>query len=328
MSGAWATQALAVTAEMRLADHLAGGMSTEELAATVGADRRGLHRLMRYLASLGVLRTVGDRFELTEVGQLLRSDQANSMRVLASLYGGPFYESFAALGRAVRTGEDSFTHIFGQHHFDFFAERPELEFNQAMAVSTAALQRVTEVVEFTGARVVVDVGGGNGELLKHILAAHPHLRGVLFDRPDTLASAKANMVRYLSRCDLVPGDFTSRVPAGGDMYVLSRVLHDWDDQRCAEILKRCAESMSATAELLVIERLLSESNSASLAAAWDIHMLCNVGGEERTVDHYRSLLADAGLQLRHQHQLPLEFELLRATKSVENQVESTPPTSI
>jgi len=315
MTGAWRTQAIAVAADLQLADHLADATSTVELANRVGADHDSLLRLLRYLASMGVVRTVGDGFELTDLGQLLRSDVAHSMRSLASLYGGPFYESFAQLKRAVRTGQESFAYIFGKHHFDYFAENPGFEFDQAMAASATTFGAVTQIVDFTRARLVIDVAGGNGELLRRIMEAVPHLRGVLFERSQVLAAGKANLADYLDRCDLVAGDFTSGVPVDGDVYLLSRVLHDWDDQRCIEILRRCADSMPPGAELLIVERLLPDNDFPSLSVAWDVHMLCNVGGRERTVGQYQSLLANAGLIVQDVHQLPLEFALLRAAKS-------------
>lgn len=103
------------------------------------------------------------------------------------------------------------------------------------------------------------------------------------------------------------------MPPDGDVYILSRVLHDWDDQQCRLILKRCAEAMSPKAQLLILERLLPEDDSPSLAAAWDVHMLCNVGGRERTAGHYRRLLRESGFRLARQHRLPLEFVVLQAT---------------
>jgi hypothetical protein len=305
MTGAWQTQAIAVAAELRLADYLAYGVSTEDIAAATGTCHDSLVRLLRYLASLGVVS--GPGFELTELGELLRTDARHSLHSLALLYGGSFYESFGELIHSVRTGQESFAHVYGKHHFDYFAERPELGFHRAMASSASIFGQVAEVFDFSRAQVVVDVAGGNGELLNHILDVRPHLRGVLFERPDVISS-----VRVRDRCELVAGDFTSGVPAGGDVYLLSRVLHDWDDQRCREILKRLAESMPPGADLLIVERLLPEDSSPSLAFAWDVHMLCNAGGRERTAVHYRELLAEAGFTVTARHELPLDFTLLRA----------------
>ncbi|MFF5807998.1 methyltransferase [Streptomyces sp. NPDC012746] len=163
---------------------------------------------------------------------------------------------------------------------------------------------------------VVDVAGGNGELLGRILTAHPHLRGVLLERPHAVEAARSllDAAGCGARCEYRTGDFAD-VPRGGDVYVLSRVLHDWDDDRCREILRHCARAMPVHADLLVVERLLPANGSPSLATAWDLHMLCNVGGRERRADHYARLLTDAGLQLIGHSPLPLDAHVLHARRA-------------
>lgn len=317
LTGAWATQAIATAAELRLPDHLGATPDLPGLAAAVGADEESLARLLRYLAALGIVHRTGAHHRLTETGELLRSDVAGSMRPLALMYGGPFYRSFAALTESVRSGEEGYAKVFGAHHFAHLATDPALAelFHQSMAASNAMFTGVTRLVDFANARTVVDVAGGNGELLSRILTAHPHLRGVLFDRPHALAAAESTMVGVADRCALVPGDFTESVPDTGDVYLLSRVLHDWDDARCRAILATCARHLPAHAELLVIERLLPESGPTdSLAVPWDVHMLCNTGGRERTEAHYRDLLAEAGFELVDTRPLPLDAYLLRARR--------------
>ncbi|MBO0884843.1 MAG: hypothetical protein J2P17_31830, partial [Mycobacterium sp.] len=305
MTGAWQTQALAVAAELQLPDLLRKGLLPKDIAARTGADYDSMLRLLRYLSSLGVLE--GRDFEPTELGELLCTESQYSLRQLALLYGGAFYQSFAALGYAVRTGCESFEHIFGEPHFDYFAKHPELGFNQAMASSASIFGHIAEVYDFSTKRVVIDIAGGNGELLNRVLDTGPHLNGVLFERPDVIASVKPR-----ARCTYISGDFTTPIPDGGDVYLLSRILHDWNDQQCRCILNRCAESMPPEADLLIIERLLPEDATPSLAFAWDIHMLCNVGGRERTGTHYRQLLADTGFTLTTIAELPLDFALLQA----------------
>lgn len=172
-----------------------------------------------------------------------------------------------------------------------------------MAVSATLFAPVASLADFAGARTVIDIAGGSGALLSHILDAHPHLHGVLFERSHALESARSLVG---PRCRLVEGDFTMGVPAGGDIYILSRILHDWPDPDCSAILKRCASAMPPHATLLIIERLLP----SALAHPWDLHMMCNVGGRERTLDQYRTLLADAGFTLTATHDLPLDFTLL------------------
>ncbi|GAB3875281.1 hypothetical protein GCM10029964_019060 [Kibdelosporangium lantanae] len=314
MTGAWATQAIATAAELHLADHLVTVTDLPSLAAATGADQDSLGRLLCYLNALGLVRTTPTGYALTETGTLLRSDVDGSMRSLALLYGGPFYQSFAALPDAVRTGEESYAKVFGVNHFAHMATERQLAelFHQSMAASNAVFAELARVVEFAG--TVVDVAGGNGALLSRILTANPAVRGILLERPHALVAAEANLTPVADRCTLVPGDFTEDVPATGDTYLLSRVLHDWDDTRCHTILSRIQRAMPDHAELLVVERVLAHADTDSLAIPWDIHMLCNVGGRERTEAHYRAMLAAAGFELTSAVPLPLDMYALRARK--------------
>lgn len=242
------------------------------------------------------------------------------MRALALMYGGPFYHSFAGLTDTVRTGEDAFERLYGAPHFDHFARHPELEdlFDRSMAASSPMFEPLPAhpAVAAEDARVVVDVGGGTGELLGRILAAHPRKRGVLLERPQVVESARAGLAAagVGARCAYQVGDFAD-VPTGGDVYILARILHDWDDRRCGEILGHCAGAMPDHAELLVVERILPSDGSPSLAAAWDLHMMCNVGGRERTADQYSRLLREAGFELVDVAPLPLGGHVLHARKA-------------
>ncbi|MEU5042128.1 methyltransferase [Streptomyces griseorubiginosus] len=318
MTGAWTTQAIAVAAELRLADHLDAhpGAGLTLLAELTGCHADSLGRLLRHLAGLGLVAADPDgSYHLTELGEPLRTGATDSFQPLALLYGGPFYRSFGELAHSVRTGEEAFAKVFGEHHFPHFARHPELAdlFDRAMAASAPMFAPVAGLVDLSAHRVVVDVAGGNGELLGRLLRAAPHLRGVLLERPHAVEAAEKAFAEagLADRCRFVAGDFTSEVPGGGDLYVLSRVLHDWDDERCLTILRRCARAMAPGSELLLIERLLPTDARLSLAVAWDLHMLCNVGGRERTEDHYRRLLDEAGLDFASCHELPLQAALLR-----------------
>ncbi|MFF7761567.1 methyltransferase [Streptomyces griseorubiginosus] len=317
MTGAWTTQAIAVAAELRLADHLDAhpGAGLGLLAELTGCHADSLGRLLRHLAGLGLVAADPDgAYHLTELGEPLRTGAADSFQPLALLYGGPFYRSFGELAHSVRTGEEAFAKVFGEHHFPHFARHPELAdlFDRAMAASAPMFAPVAGLVDLSAHRVVVDVAGGNGELLGRLLRAAPHLRGVLLERPHAVEAAEKAFAEagLADRCRFMAGDFTSEVPDGGDLYVLSRVLHDWDDERCLTILRRCAQAMAPGSELLLIERLLPTDARLSLAVAWDLHMLCNVGGRERTEDHYRRLLDEAGFDFTSCHELPLQAALL------------------
>lgn len=325
MTGAWTTQALAAFAQLRVPDAMDTdrGVGVEALAQVVGAGSMNLATLLRYLTMLGVVTEDADGFRLSGLGALLRADVPGSMRPLALMYGGPFYQSFAGLGHTVRTGQVAFDHYFGENHFDYFARHPELAelFDQSMAAGSRMFEPlpvhpvVLAANQAPTPRTVVDVAGGNGELLGRILAAHPGLRGVLLERPHVIEAARQLLDAggYGDRCTYQAGDF-SDVPPGGDIYILSRVLHDWDDERCREILRHISHAMPAHADLLIVERVLPADGSASLATSWDLHMMCNVGGRERRADHYAQLLGDAQLTLVGSSPLPLDGSVLHARK--------------
>lgn len=326
LTGAWTTQALTACAQLRLCEALDTGTGTEvaALARVVDAHPQNLATLLRYLAMLGVVTEESDGFRLTGLGTLLRTDAPGSMRPLALMYGGPFYQSFALLTQAVRTGVTGFEHLFGENHFDYFVRHPELaaRFDQSMAASARMFDPLPTHPVITAAaadpapRTVVDVAGGTGELLHRLLAARPNLHGVLLERPHVIETARRSFEAsgLGERCTFQAGDFAD-VPPGGDVYVLSRILHDWDDDRCEEILRHCADAMPADADLLIVERLLPNDSSPSLATAWDLHMMCNVGGRERRADHYARLLAHAGLHLVDASPLPLGASVLHARKA-------------
>ncbi|MFE2014967.1 methyltransferase [Streptomyces sp. NPDC059491] len=325
LTGAWTTQALATCAELRLPEALRPDTprTARQLATEVGARPDALETLLRYLAMLDVVTEDRDGFRLTPAGLLLREDAAGSMRPLALMYGGPFYRSFAHLAHAVRTGEPGFEHLHGESHFDHFARDPALAatFDRSMAAGARMFDPVpahpvlAAAAAGPGPRTVVDVAGGTGELLERVLAAHPALRGVLLERPHVVAAARDRLAatEVGARCSYRVGDFAD-VPGAGDVYLLSRVLHDWDDERCREILAHLADAMPAHADLLVVERLLPDDAAPSLATAWDLHMLCNTGGRERRAGAYAALFDTAGLVLVGHRPLPLDAHVLHVRK--------------
>ncbi|MFE9748117.1 methyltransferase [Saccharothrix saharensis] len=321
MTGAWRTRAVAAAAELGIADLLADGpLDTAELAARTGSRPDKLRRVLAYLAGLGVLGRDGERWSLTEVGTLLRGDVAGSQRDLARIYGGLFYRSFSGLEHAVRTGESGFRHVYGAQPFEHFAANPADArlFEGAMAAGTAFLGLVPGLLDLPDTGTVVDVGGGDGRLLDLVLAAGPGLRGVLFDRPHVAGAAAEVLARHGARASVVAGDFFhDPVPAGADLYLLSRIMHDWDDERCSTILRNVRAAMAEGATLAVVERPIQDDPRTLLPLAFNVHMMVNtVQGGERTTEEHRNLLAANGFALEDIRELPLDMAVLVARATV------------
>ncbi|MFI6479313.1 methyltransferase [Nonomuraea sp. NPDC050663] len=316
LTGGWVAEATFAAVRLGVADSLAGQrLRPAELALRVGAHAGSLHRLLRLLAGVGLVDVDDDdRYGLTPMGAMLERDRLGP---LAALYGEDYFgTAWRGLPHTLRTGELAFDHVFGRPVFAHLANDPDRAsvFNTGMAAGAAFFREVPVAHDFSGARTVVDLAGGTGALLAAVLRDHPGARGILFDLPEVVATAPAHLERMevLDRCELVAGDLFESVPRGGDVYLLSRILHDWDDERCARLLSTCAAAMDKGAQLLIVERVVSAGTYLPLA--YDLHMMVMTGGRERTEEEYRVLLDGAGLVPGKLVELPLGMHLLTATR--------------
>jgi O-methyltransferase domain/Dimerisation domain len=305
VNGFQVSQAIHAAVALGIPDLLADGpRASDQLADASGADSGALYRLLRALASVGVLDEGDERtFSLTPFGEPLRSDVPDSLHGWASFVGRPYYwEAWGQLVESVRTGENAFRRVHGMEVWEYRTLQPEegAIFDGAMTALTRRLNRgLLAAYDFGRFGTVVDVGGGQGVLLAAILEAHPSLRGVLFDQPGVVAGAGyvLRSAGVADRCRVVGGDFFEAVPAGGDAYVLKMVVHDWEDQEAAAILRSCRAAMPAGAALLVVERVVGAPNEGRDVKFSDLNMLVAPGGRERTLEELRSLFAAAGFEL-------------------------------
>jgi hypothetical protein len=206
----------------------------------------------------------------------------------------------------VKTRETAFRHVFGMDSFAYMAENPEIAGFYNEAQTAGAAERTAAVVaayDFSRVGTVIDVGGGHGTLLIAILSSNPGVGGVLFERESVAVGARSHIeaAGLSSRCAVETGDFFRSVPRDGGIYLLSHIIHNWDDQRCGKVLANCRAAMLRGARLLILEKVLPERFEQSpvtlLSAMADLHMLVITGGRERTVEEYRRLLAAAGFTL-------------------------------
>lgn len=299
------TKALGAAAELRVADALESApLTTTELAGRVGADPDALGRLLRLLSSLGYFAERDGRWTNSPTSELLREDHPESMRAwalfLASDWVGRIWNE---LPTSVRTGGSGTEAAFGMEYFELMQQRPETGevFDAAMAAASRfTAPFVCAGYDFAAFTRVCDVGGGTGTLLGAILAANSGLRGVVFDLPDVIAGAPAELAArgVADRCGVVSGDFFESVPGGCDLYLLQSIVHDWDDESAVRILTRVREAMTPGSRVLVLEGIVPSSGVAHPSKYADLLMLVLTGkGRERTEPEYATLAARAGLRL-------------------------------
>ncbi len=310
INAAWTTQVIRTACVLQLPDRIAAGTGdVGALAAAASCDPRALARMLRAMASIGLCEAnAKQRYRLTAMGERLCADAPKSLHHWALHAGGPLWQRLGEMPESIRTGRSWPERHHGQDGYarlaiDAAAERV---FHRAMVELThQALQHIVCTLEVGAAGLVVDVGGGSGELLGAALARSPAAKGVLFDQAAALADAARVLERagVAHRCHITAGDFFTAVPEGGDMYLLKSVLHNWDDERCRVILRHCAQAMASHARLVVIERVVPESPGSSAhhqaTARTDMNMAVSLGGRERRLDEYTQLFADAGLALAH-----------------------------
>ncbi|HJW93029.1 MAG TPA: methyltransferase [Thermoanaerobaculia bacterium] len=315
MMGLWHAQIVAAAARFGVADLIASGVhDSDSLAQECGADPDSLYRLLRACAALGIFfESEPRRFALTPAGECLRSNAPNSLRDFLIAETAPgHWLPWGRLYDAVKAGKSLSSEILGMPPWEYYAKNQEegLSFARGMGnLSSIVAQDVTRVYAANGFQRIVDIGGSQGVLLRSLLATSPTARGVLFDLPEIIASAKPD-----ERIELVGGSFFEEVPADGDLYLLKSILHDWPDDRCTEILKSIHRAAKPGATLLVVEMLLPDSPQPSPVAFMDLNMLVMLGGRERSAAEMSALLATGGFAVKRV--LPIGmFSLIEAGRA-------------
>jgi SAM-dependent methyltransferase len=303
-SAYWVSRVVYVAAKLGLADHLAdGAKSTNELAQITRTHAPSLYRLMRTLASLGILTEgAAQCFALTSLGEALRSDAPGSAQATILVHGSEWHTAaFEQIMYSVETGEPAMAKVRGLPLFDYLAKNPAEAslFNKMITgLHAGEPSAVAAAYDFSTCNTIVDVGGGTGSVLAAILNQHPRVQGVLFDSPHVVAEAPPLLKAVQDRIVIQSGDFFTAVPSGGDCYILSHILHDWHDEQCLQILRNCRRAMKPDGRLLIVEMVLPPGDTPHPGKILDMVMLVVVDGVERTESEYAMLLSKAGLRLR------------------------------
>ncbi|MCL4395382.1 MAG: acetylserotonin O-methyltransferase [Chloroflexi bacterium] len=297
------SQMVYVAAELGLADRMKDGpVRTADLANTTGAHPDRLGRLLRGLAAAGIFtRLDGDRYALNPLAETLLHDSPGSLRARVIFTISQHYPAWSQLLHCVKTGETGFERQFGMSAWEYRAQNDAARkvFDAATRPRGDAIARaVVAAFDWEPFGLVVDVGGGQGALIAAVLQAYPATRGVLFDLPGAVEAGleRLRSMGLDSRCQVVAGSFMEEVPAGGDAYILSRVLHDWDDREAARILENCRRASAAGARLLIVERVLDPADPTLESVLADMSMMVVDGGRERTLTEFQDLLVRTGYE--------------------------------
>lgn len=291
--------ALRTAVVLQVADHLSNGpLPVKELARKANAHPENLHRILRLLATHDVFtETQPGVFDMTTRAEPLRRTHPLSNAVLF-MTGPLLWRAMGGLHHATAAGTPAFEHVFGEPFFDYLATHPDdgAIFDQGMAAfSDLEIAPIIDACPLPQDGTVVDVAGGRGGLLLEALRANPNLNGVLFEQDHVLANHMLDSPDVTGRWETHSGDFFEKVPAG-DTYLIKRILHDWSDDECIQILRNCIASANPGACVFAIDAAIPEGNDPHPGKTLDLFMQALLNGRERTTTELADLCTTAGLR--------------------------------
>lgn len=322
ITGFWTSCCIYNAAKLDIADKLAEKPQTaDELAAATHTYAPFLYRLLRALCSVGVFKeNERKQFEITPLGNTLRSNVPGSMKAMAIAQLGDHYPAWGNLMHSLKTGEIAFDHVQGMPVWKYYETHPEDGANFAKAMSgmtEAALANIIPAYDFTGYNTIVDIGGGDGTMLCAILNEAKIAQGLVYDEAYLKEQALKNIEQkgLLSRCSFTGGSFFDSVAPGGDLYLMKMILHDWNDEQSKKILRNVNNAMGKGSKLLIIEGIIPEGNDPHPGKFMDINMMAMTGGKERTEKEWKAMMSECGLRcskIIHTHH-PL-FSIIEVVK--------------
>jgi hypothetical protein len=328
MMGRRVGDAIFVAVKLGIPDLLQSGewRTVRELAQASDTQPEPLNRLLRALASVGLISHDPERqsFALTSLGETLRKSSQGSLRAQALYFqGGEFREAWGNLEYSIRTGRTAFDHLFGMSAWEFMRRNPQREilFDESMSSTVKLISKgFSESYSFTEISKLVDVGGGNGSLLITVLKKHTHLLGLVVDQIGVIDRAKEKIAEegLTSRCDVLNADILTSIPSGGDAYVLSRIIHDWNDEKAVQILTNCSKAMESGQKVLMLERIvpskIEKNKTSELTCFVDLSMMVMNGGKERTKEEFREILDLAGFRLERIVEVGNDWNVIEGIK--------------
>jgi SAM-dependent methyltransferase len=296
------SQMIRVIADLGIADRIPseGEIAAADLATQCGVLHQPLLRILRALASLHIFAiTPDENVRHTQRSRLLRTDAPSTMHHGARFWAGPgSWRAWGMLDRALK-GEVPHEVAWGTDRFAYLRSHPDEArvFDDMMAnFPDNRHAAVAATYDFSDARLIADVGGGNGAALRHILARFPKAQGIVFDREDVVGALGSTDLMD-GRIKPIGGSFFETAPPAADVYILSRVLHDWADEDCVRILRVCRSHMQPGSRLLIVEHIIEPDPLRGRPTDYlvDVQMMAMFGSARaRTEEEFRSLLAQTG----------------------------------
>lgn len=319
-AGGMKSQLIFLAGKMELADRLKDGpKSVSQLAKELSCNEEALYRFLRALSPFKIITEISPgTFKTTKYGRTLEKENSKSLHNLALLTGEEFWRApLGNLMHSINTGDASFDHVYGMPYFEYLKKNPEKFdlFSKWMANSSNInCPVIAASFPFSKYNSIVDIGGGYGALLSHILKQHTKIKGTLFDLPEIVSKAKIDN-SLSDRLSKQGGNFMKSVPAGADLYIMQQIIHDWSDEVSIEILSNCRKAMNQNGRVLIVDSIIKPGNAFHMSKLIDLQIMATChGGKERTKKQFQHILEKSGLTLVKIHETAAVFSIIEARK--------------
>ncbi len=297
----WVSKSVHAAASLGIADILLGGEKTiESLSEITGTDPDMLYRLLRALAGVKIFTEVKNKtFANTSMSETLTE---NRLKYVSMMFESDWHcKAWDNLLFSVKKGASSFEEVYGENAFSWFSKHPdeaEYFYRANGAKSFIVNGTIARGFDFSSFRKITDVGGGHGELMTAITEIYPEISAVVADLPEVVKRGRERMKETgSSRIVFESCDFFKAIPEGCDLYIMSNILHDFDDERAKVILDNLSCIMDRENHLLVAEAIIPEGNGFSVAKFLDLEVFLMGEGRERTLDEFDQLFSASGFKI-------------------------------
>ncbi|RWS01353.1 methyltransferase-like protein [Dinothrombium tinctorium] len=302
------TEIVCHAVKLNIVDHLIRKpMSADDLAHIIQAHPQLLNRMLRYLVLFGILEENDEIFSVTSLGLLLSDGHEEGMKERFIICSNYSFKVVKHLDHTIRTGGTALELALGMPVFDYLKEHPEDKecfMRMLNKQSKIEARQILSVYDFSCFEHIVDIGGADGTLLIIILKSTPKVRGTVFDLPHIVEKA-AEMIaenKLGERCKTTAGNFFDSITVEGDCYLVKYVLHDWNDEKCIQILRNIGKRMDRKSKLLILEKiLLSDDYFLQMD---DFMLWIEADGKERNISEFQALLRSAGFKMSRLIQMP------------------------
>ena len=318
--GYWDIQILFSIVKLNVLDYIKEGFNIfRRLLKKVEIPEQSMEMIIKVLKVWNFIGEREGKYFLTYLGNLLTEDYPNGLKYAALMWGDEHYLAMSRLFEALKSYEPQFKELYKEEIFHYFNTNEEkgVILNKAMAEYGLDYDKLLNLYDFKESSIIMDVGGGSGHLLEKILKKFENIKkGILFDLPSVIENAMTsiNMEEISNKIEFVPGDFFDKIPIKIDTVVMSRVMHDWNDEKTISILKNIYDALIEDGKLLLFETIVPENLEMDVGVTLNFNLLVCVGGKERTLEEFNTLLKKVNFKITSVKQEDGIISLIEAQK--------------